>query len=68
MQNVISAVSTAKGVGGVAIIRLSGEGVFSIVEKMFKPLQKISVKDFEPYKLYVGEIDGGEELCFRLYF
>lgn len=60
MQNVISAVSTAKGVGGVAIIRLSGEGVFSIVEKMFKPLQKISVKDFEPYKLYVGEIDGGD--------
>ena len=47
MQNVISAVSTAKGVGGVAIIRLSGEGVFDIVEKMFKPLQKISVKDFK---------------------
>lgn len=60
MFNVISAVSTAKGVGGVAIIRLSGEGVFNIVEKMFKPFQKINVKDFEPYKLYVGEIDGGD--------
>lgn len=60
MEKVISAISTASGVGGVAIIRLSGSNVLEILEKMFKPLQKsIKVKDFEPYKLYVGEIDGG---------
>ena len=59
MDKVISAIATANGVGGVAIIRLSGDGVLEIVEKMFKPLKKIQVKDFEPYKLYVGEIDGG---------
>ncbi len=60
MEKVISAISTASGVGGVAIIRLSGENVLEILEKMFKPLSKnIKVKDFEPYKLYVGEIDGG---------
>lgn len=66
MFNAISAVSTAKGVGGVAIIRISGEGVFDIVEKMFKPLKKISVKDFEPYKLYPGEIDGGDFTDFGM--
>ena len=32
MENVISAISTANGVGGVAIIRLSGKGVLDILE------------------------------------
>ncbi len=60
MENIISAISTASGVGGVAIIRLSGDGVLDLLEKMFKPLKKnIKVKDFTPYMLYVGEIDGG---------
>lgn len=67
MGKVISAISTASGVGGVAIIRLSGENVLDILEKMFKPLQKsIKVKDFEPYKLYVGEIDGGSFTDFGM--
>lgn len=56
----IAAVSTAPGVGGVAIIRVSGEGSLKIAEKMFKPLGKTAVKDFEPYKMYVGNIDGGD--------
>ena len=59
MNQVISAIATANGVGGVAIIRLSGDNVLDIASKMFKPLNKIQVKDFEPYKMYVGEIDGG---------
>ena len=59
MNQVISAIATANGVGGVAIIRLSGDNVLDIASKMFKPLKKIQVKDFEPYKMYVGEIDGG---------
>ncbi len=67
MEKVISAISTASGVGGVAIIRLSGENVLDILEKMFKPLSKnIKVKDFEPYKLYVGEIDGGSFTDFGM--
>ncbi len=67
MENVISAISTASGVGGVAIIRLSGENVLDILEKMFTPLsKKTKVKDFEPYKLYVGEIDGGDFTDFGM--
>ena len=67
MENIISAISTANGVGGVAIIRLSGENVLSLLEKMFKPLSKnTKVKDFEPYKLYVGEIDGGDFTDFGM--
>jgi tRNA U34 5-carboxymethylaminomethyl modifying GTPase MnmE/TrmE len=49
MEEIISAISTASGTGGVAIIRASGENVLSLAEKMFKPLSKtVKVKDFEP--------------------
>ncbi len=59
MKKTISAISTAPGVGGVAIIRISGEKALKIAEKMFRPIGKTRVSDFEPYKMYVGEIDGG---------
>ena len=59
LQYNVSAISTAIGVGGVAIIRISGESPLEVAEKMFEPTGKTPVRDFEPYKLYVGEIDGG---------
>ena len=58
MSDVISAISTAMGVGGVAIIRMSGKGSIEIAEKMFYPLKKI--KKLEPNVMYAGEIDGGD--------
>ena len=67
MEEIISAISTASGTGGVAIIRASGENVLNLAEKMFKPLSKtVKVKDFEPYKLYVGEIDAGDFTDFGM--
>lgn len=67
MEKLISAISTASGVGGVAIIRISGEGALGLLKKMFKPVSKtINVEDFEPYKLYVGEIDGGDFTDFGM--
>ncbi len=58
MSDCISAVATAPGTGGVAIIRLSGDDSLVIASKMFKPLSQIQVTKFEPYKMYVGEIIG----------
>ena len=66
MSKNISAISTATGVGGVAIIRISGDNPLDIAEKMFKPLGSILVRDFKPYKLYVGEIDGGHFTDFGM--
>lgn len=60
----ICALSTAAGVGGVAVIRLSGPSVKEVADKMFFQTKNISVLDFEPYKLYTGEIDA---LTFRDY-
>lgn len=55
-DNVISAISTPIGAGGVAIIRMSGDGCLEIAEKMFKPTGGVSVKNFEPNRMYVGNI------------
>ena len=54
----IAAISTGLVASGVAVIRISGDSPLDIAEKMFKPLGKEKVKDFEPYKMYVGEISG----------
>ena len=55
----IAAIATPPGKGGVAIVRISGDSPLSIAEKMFVPSGKTAVKDFQPYRLYPGEIDGG---------
>jgi len=52
----IAALSTAPLASGVGVIRISGESPLQIAEKMFKC--KTPVKDFEPYKMYVGTIEG----------
>ena len=52
----ISAISTSLTASGVAVIRISGDSPLDIAEKMFTPTSKVKVKDFEPYKMYVGEI------------
>ena len=59
MEEIISAIATPRGKGGVAIIRISGEGALALAEKMFSPVGKIAVKDFEPYRMYPGQIDAG---------
>ena len=66
----ISAISTALSASGVAVIRISGESPLSIAEKMFTPVGKTGVSDFEPYKLYVGEIhaDGFSDFGMCVYF
>ena len=59
MEENVSAIATPSGKGGVAIIRISGKNPLEIAEKMFSPAGKIKVKDFEPYRMYPGQIDGG---------
>ena len=59
MEENISAIATPAGKGGVAIIRISGKNPLQIAEKMFKPVGKVKVADFEPYRMYPGQIDAG---------
>lgn len=66
----ISAISTALVASGVAVIRISGDSPLEIAQKMFKPCSNIAVKDFEPNKMYVGEIeaDGFSDHGMCVYF
>ena len=66
MEDNIAAIATPAGKGGVAIVRVSGKNPLALAEKMFKPVGKIEVKDFEPYKMYAGQIDGGNFTDFGL--
>lgn len=59
LEENIAAIATAPGKGGVAIIRISGKNPLALAEKMFKPVGKVGVADFQPYRMYPGEIDGG---------
>jgi len=57
-NDIIAAIATAHGHGAIGIIRMSGEGVLSLLEHTFLPIQK-----FESHKMYYGNIvDGNGEI------
>ena len=66
----ISAISTALVASGVAVIRISGQKSLEIAKEMFVPQGKTAVLDFEPNKMYVGEIlaDGFSDHGMCVYF
>ncbi|MGN1062203.1 MAG: tRNA uridine-5-carboxymethylaminomethyl(34) synthesis GTPase MnmE [Candidatus Scatosoma sp.] len=55
----VSAIATPHGKGGIAIIRISGKAPLDIAEKMFRPRGKTAVKEFQPYRMYPGDVDCG---------
>ena len=70
--SVIAAVSTPPGKGGVAIIRICGEGAIELCSRIFFPKQQKSLTDIpDRYQVYGtiskdGEqIDDGMATCFR---
>lgn len=70
MSDTIAAISTGLVPSGVAVIRISGKDSLAVAEKVFKPTGKTSVKNFEPNKMYVGEIvaDGFTDFGMCVYF
>ncbi len=66
----ITAISTGLVASGVAVIRISGDSPLKIAEKMFRPLGKTLVCDFEPNRMYVGEIsaEGFSDFGMCVYF
>lgn len=61
MKEVIAAIATASGRGGVAIIRLSGEGSLAVAQKMFS-----KKGEFTPNVMYPGMIDCGSFTDFGM--
>ena len=62
MSNTIAAISTAPGIGGIGIIRMSGENCFDILEKIFKQKNSQNIEDIKGYSIKYGTIVDGEEI------
>ena len=52
----IAAISTAPGVGGIGIVRISGKNTFNILEKFFKPKKPQKIEDIKGYTMKYGNI------------
>ena len=55
----IAAVSTPRGVGGVAMIRISGEGAVVCADRIFKPSSGMPLTDAAHARAYHGNIKRG---------
>ena len=60
MSTIVS-ISTAPGIGGIGIIRMSGKESFEILEKIFKPKKEERIENIKGYTMKYGNIvDNGE--------
>lgn len=55
-MSTIAAISTAPGVGGIGIIRLSGDKTFDIIERIFIQKNYMSINDIKGYTMKYGNI------------
>ena len=63
LTQVIAAVSTPPGKGGVAIIRMSGEGAIEIADKVFFPISGKRLSECKPrVQVYGHIIEDGERI------
>ena len=60
-MSTIAAVSTPNAMGGIAVIRISGENALSIAEKVFSPYGDKKVSDMAGYTCAYGIAHDGEE-------
>lgn len=60
-MSTIASISTAPGIGGIGIIRMSGEKTFEILGKIFQPKTAQKIKDIKGYTIKYGHIiENGE--------
>lgn len=68
-SDTICAISTAMGVGGISIVRVSGDDALNVVGKFFQSV-KLDLANIEPRHMYFGKFNLGEfsEQCLCVYF
>ena len=60
-MSTIAAISTPNAMGGIAVIRISGEDALEVAEKIFSPFGEKKVADMEGYTCAYGIAHDGEE-------
>lgn len=61
-MDTIVAISTAPGIGGIGIIRISGPKTFEIIKKIFKPKKELKIDEIKGYTIKYGHILDGEDI------
>ena len=61
LGDTIAAVSTPRGKGGVALLRVSGPDAVSIVSRVFRPKNRKALAEIAPRTAVYGEILAPEE-------
>ena len=59
-MSTIAAISTAPGIGGIGIVRMSGEDCFEILEKIFKAKNPEKTENIKGYTIKYGNIIDSE--------
>ena len=62
MSTTIASISTAPGIGGIGIIRMSGAQTFEILEKIFKQKNPQKIEDINGYTIKYGHIVDNEKI------
>ena len=61
MENTIAAISTPNGVGGMGVIRISGENALEVAERDFHSVSDKRITEMKGYTASFGKIiDDGE--------
>ncbi len=55
-MSTIAAISTAPGIGGIGIVRMSGDNCFEILDKIFKAKNPEKIEDIKGYTIKYGNI------------
>ena len=55
-MSTIASISTAPGIGGIGIIRMSGKDTFTILDKIFEQKNKKSIDEIQGYTIKYGNI------------
>ena len=63
INSTVCAIATPAAVGGISVVRISGERAVEVAEKVFKPASGKPISDMKGYTAAYGKIyDGGERL------
>ena len=61
-MSTIASISTAPGIGGIGIIRMSGEKCFEILSKIFYPKNPYKIEEIKGYTIKYGYIKENEKI------
>ena len=61
-MDVIASISTAPGIGGIGIVRMSGEKCFDVLNKIFIPKKQEKIENIKGYTIKYGHIVENNEI------